>query len=236
MRQTLALILVGVWLVAAPAGGQTPSIVERFLARDDTPLTTYRAARRLTAHNERFKLDGWMEVVTELLPDGRLTWQVLDEGGSEYIRTRVLRAALAGEARTVAAGDPARAALTSDNYVLAPARPDVDGEVPPGLACIRLIPRRADMLLVDGRLWVSATDADLLQVDGRLTKGPSFWTRRVHVVRRYSRIGGVRVPISMQSTADVRIAGTSSFEMTYSYEAINGEAVETMKAASERQP
>lgn len=62
----------------------------------------------------------------------------------------------------------------------------------------------------------------LTRVEGVLAKRPSFWTRRVEVVRRYERIAGVRVPVSMESTADVRILGRSSFTMTYDYRAING--------------
>ena len=54
---------------------------------------------------------------------------------------------------------------------------------------------------------------------------PSFWTRRVEIVRRYERIAGVRVPVSIESVASVLIAGRSTFKMTYQYETINGQHV-----------
>jgi hypothetical protein len=44
-------------------------------------------------------------------------------------------------------------------------------------------------------------------------------------VREYDRVDGVHVPISMKSTADVLIVGTSSFSMTYRYSEINGKSV-----------
>jgi hypothetical protein len=47
------------------------------------------------------------------------------------------------------------------------------------------------------------------------------------VVRRYQRINGVRVPVSIESVAQVLIAGRSTFQMTYEYETINGEHVGT---------
>jgi hypothetical protein len=47
----------------------------------------------------------------------------------------------------------------------------------------------------------------------------------VDIVRRYERVGGVRVPVEMSSTADVRIAGASSFVMTYDYTMINGQPI-----------
>jgi hypothetical protein len=62
-------------------------------------------------------------------------------------------------------------------------------------------------------------------VEGELSKRPSIWTRRVHVVREYDRVGGVHVPVSMKSTADVLIVGTSSFSMDYKYAEINGKPV-----------
>jgi hypothetical protein len=62
-------------------------------------------------------------------------------------------------------------------------------------------------------------------VEGELSKRPSIWTRRVHVVREYDRIAGVHVPISMKSNADVLIVGSSSFAMDYKYTEINGKTI-----------
>jgi hypothetical protein len=44
-------------------------------------------------------------------------------------------------------------------------------------------------------------------------------------VRRYERLAGVRVPVSIESVAHVLIAGRSTFKMTYEYETINGHPV-----------
>ena len=77
-------------------------------------------------------------------------------------------------------------------------------------------------MLLDGRVFLTESGADLARVEGYLVKRPSFWTREVHVVRRYERIRGIRVPVSMQSTARVLVAGRSTFSMTYEYESING--------------
>src|SRR5439155_193678 len=66
---------------------------------------------------------------------------------------------------------------------------------------------------------------DLVRVEGDLSLRPSIWTRRVHIQRDYGRINGVHVPLSMSSTADVRLVGASTFSMTYSYVEINGSPV-----------
>lgn len=206
-------------------------LVERFLARVDPPPVSYRAVRRLEARNKRFNAEGWMEVVTELTPGRGFQWTLVSEGGSGYIRDKVLRRALDAERDAVAKNDSTNAALSKANYVFDNRVGPADGDVPVGLARVSITPKRKDTLLVDGHVWLAAADGDLLQVDGRLSKSPSFWTRSVDVMRRYARISGVRVPVEMTSTADVRLAGTSSFRMTYRYESINGEAVDATPEA-----
>jgi hypothetical protein len=189
----------------------------RFLTAAPEMLVSYRARRRLEAHNPRFKKSGWLDVVTTLGPEG-FAYDVVGEGGSEYVRRKALYAALDGERdllRTRSAGS-----LTPDNYTFVDDGPEGDWDR------IRLTPRRRDRLLVDGHLLVSPETADLREVRGRLVKSPSFWVSRVEVLRRYGRVAGVRVPILTKSTASVRFAGTSTFSMSYTYEMVNGLTVE----------
>src|SRR5262245_17925608 len=176
----------------------------RFLNASSEPLTQFRAVRHLEATNQRFKKHGWMDVHTDLSPEVGFSFAMLSQGGSDYILHRVLLPILEGERDIVSRGDVRRAALKPVNY-------ELTGEEPVGSGLVRLTvkPRRHEVLLVDGALFVTDTDADLVRVEGRLARNPSFWTRRVDVVRRYGRVAGVRVPLSVQSIAQVRIAGRS---------------------------
>ena len=94
-----------------------------------------------------------------------------------------------------------------------------------GLASLAITPRRKDVLLIDGWVFVKQDDGDLVRIEGRLSKVPSLWTRHVEIVRRYGRIDGVHVPMEIESVAQVLIAGRSTFRMTYEYESINGQRV-----------
>ena len=136
------------------------------------------------------------------------------------MRGRVLKPWLENEKKMWANGDPERAALTHDNYTFADR-----GLSPDGLAWLDVKPKRKDLLLVEGSIFVKPEDGDLVRIQGRLSKTPSFWTRRVEVVRHYERINGVRVPMFIESIAQVLIAGRSTFKMTYQYESINNERV-----------
>jgi len=198
------------------AAGVQPAL-ERFLARPDEPVTQYRARRTLEGHNPRFKMDGAIEAITELSANGRFSYTIVSETGSDYIRDKVLRPLLETEAKVLASGNPSRSALTIDNY-------DIGGGelAEPGIVKLFARPRRKEVSLIDGSVFITSADSDLVRVEGKLAKNPSFWTTRVNLVRRYDRIGGVRVPVRLDSTAQIRFAGESSLSMTYDYEMING--------------
>ena len=78
----------------------------------------------------------------------------------------------------------------------------------------------AAVLLVSGSMRVDAT-GDLLEIRGRLSRNPSFWTTSVDVVRRYARIDGVRVAVETEAVSSVRVAGPSHLRVDYHYERIN---------------
>lgn len=198
------------------------SHVDRLLDTADTPLVSYRAVRRLEAAARNGRMRASLTAMTSLDPHNGFQFEILEETGSSLIRSKVLRSALEAERRARNSGEAARGGLSRLNYEFGPAEVTA-----PGLVRVGIRPRRAEALLVDGSILLTADQADLVSIEGRLVKRPSFGTRRVDVVRRYARLAGVRVPVSMESTADVRLGGHSTFSMLYEYEAINGERSST---------
>jgi len=181
----------------------------------------YRALRHLEAHNVKFGATAWMDAWTEFDRVNGFRFEIVAEGGNGYVRKRVLHAALEAEQKMWAAREPQRASLTADNYVFAePAATAADS-----LVAIGITPRRKDVLLVDGAIFVVAADGDLRRIEGRLSKPPSMWTRRVEIRRHYQRLAGVRVPVAIESVASILLAGKSTFTMTYEYETVNGQRV-----------
>lgn len=208
-----------VCVAAAQIGvGLRPSpLLERFLARSDDGPVSYRALRRMEARNQHFGASAWMDVWTEVDPAGGFRYQVAAEGGSGYIRRRVFLAALEAEAKMWREGEPGRARLDDSNYTFR----ENDG-LEDGLASLAITPRRKDILLVEGAVFIKQDDGDLVRIEGRLSKNPSFWTRRVDIVRRYGRVAGAHVPLETESIAQVLVAGRSTFRMVYEYEMVNG--------------
>jgi len=204
-----------------PDSTVTPVVLQRFLSLDSSPrATAYRALRHLDARNDRLDKTAWMDVWTETDRDGGFTYTVVAEGGSSYIRSKVFLASLDKEREVYASGEPSRAALTPDNYVF-----EDEGTAVDGLSALAVTPRRKDVLLFDGSIFLNPEDGDLVRIEGRLAKALSFWIRQVQIVRSFQRIGGARVPVATEAVANIRLAGRATFRMTYEYETVNGQRV-----------
>jgi hypothetical protein len=215
---------------AAPAGAKPTHapILQRFLALDDPTPTQCRALRHLEAHNDRFDMRAWMDVWTEIDESG-FHYRIVAEEGSDYIRGRVFREALEEERKMWASDAPDRASLTPANYTF-----EDHGAWADGLARLLVKPRRKDILLIDGAIFLRPDDGELLRMEGELSKQPSFWTRHVRIDRRFQRFAGIRMPIVLDASANIVFFGPSSFHVTYEYETVNSERVGTpqLRAAS----
>lgn len=223
MRTLGAGMLALLALAVAPGLAQsTPPLLERFLAPDTQPLVSYRAFRHLTASTRGGKMSATIEAWTSLDPQRGFTYEITKSEGSGLIQSRVLRKALEAEQDAVqSSASKTQSALTPANYEFLEMSP-----LDAGLVRVTVKPRRNHVMLINGHLVIESESADLVRVEGELSKRPSFWTRRVRVVREYHRIHGVHVPIRMTSDADVLIVGKSTFAMDYKYSEINGKRID----------
>lgn len=210
---------------AAPVG---EAALDRFLANDQQPLREYTAVRRLSAVARGGKMRASLVARTSLDPTAGFRYKVLEEEGSGLLRGRVLHAALEAEVQANSRSQAGRGALTRQNYEFPSSL-----STPEGIR-VEIRPKRKDALLMEGTMLLTHDEADLLAIEGRLVKRPSFWTRKVDIVRRYGRVAGFRVPVSMDSTAEVLLAGRSTFSMQYEYESINGTTVTAATASARR--
>ena len=206
---------------------------ERVLARSNTVAPPqYRAYRRLeggVAKNEDKDRYGWLEAWTEFRPGRGFTYEIVREGGSEYIRNKVLRGMLSSEQDLIANGKRLRASLESKNYVFG------DGGITEGgLQRILLKPAKKSDGLVDGSVLLDADSGFVTRIQGRLVKSPSFWLRDVDVSWKFAHVGGHVVPVEMTSSGRVRMFGRSSFKMIYDYESIDGRPTANSLKASLR--
>jgi hypothetical protein len=225
MKRPLAILVVAIALPVA-LGAQIDDVADesmrQFLAQADGQHHI-RAVRRLEAENG--KRSGWIEAITDSSPLTGFRYQITAEGGSSSIVRDKLREVLEAE-RDVIARQPARYALARANYTFQPKGVDADG-----LAAIDVSPKRDDHALIEGTVFLRPSDAGLVRVQGRLVKNPSFWVKKVDITRTYECIGGVNVPVVLQSSVQLRLFGAATMQMTYSYLEIDGRPVPSTTVA-----
>lgn len=212
---------------AAPGPIDEP-LLQRALEQSSRRVRAYQTVRHLRAATLSGKHEAWMDAEVAIA-DGAFSYRVLDEGGSKRTRDKVLRAVLDAERDLIDRWE--LSALTLDNYTFeADATPRADG-----LRTFRLLPRRDDPRLVEGTITVSP-EGHLTTLEGRLAKNPSFWTRSVTVIRRFATINGLTLPVSVESLAEVRFVGPSTFSMSYEYARVDGQPVENETVARSTSP
>src|SRR5215471_6064535 len=184
MRPLVVLVLVIAADVAARAE-HAPQLVSdqtlaRFFAPTTPPRVSYHALRRLNASTRGGKMSGTLVAETTLDPTTGLSYRIVSEEGSGLICRKVLQAALNAEQKAIRGEDAQKAALTKDNYDFLGISTANDS-----LLKVDIRPRRKNVMLVEGSLFLKPDDAQLVRVEGDLSARPSFWTRKVHVVREY---------------------------------------------------
>jgi len=214
----LLLVTVVATTALATIRDSADDSIRQFLAQDDAQPAN-RAERWLEA--ESGSRHGWMQATTSYSPQTGFRYEVTAEGGSGFIRNRVLRAVLDGERDVIAKGETARSSIAPDNYTF-----KVDGIDDNGLVTVLLTPRRSERVLVAGSMTLRPREGDLVCLRGRLAKNPSFWTKNVDIVRHYKRIAGAILPVELESKAQLRPFGTAALHMTYRYLEINGRPID----------
>ena len=215
----LAISLTFLWsfgdLSAANSADQSFELVLAKSNRVAPP--PYRALRRLEGGLNDGDRRGWLEAWTQFQPGRGFTYEVVREGGSEYVRNKILRHMLETEQDLIAAGKRLRASLEAKNYEF-----EDGGMTDTGLQRIILKPVKKSDGLVNGSVYVDPESGFVTKIYGRLVKSPSFWVRDIDVTWRFARVGGHIVPVEMTSTGRVRMFGRSNFRMTYDYVSIDG--------------
>lgn len=201
------------------------------VARANTSVSpAYRAFRRLEAGIPGSSKNGWLEAWTTFEPGKGFTFEVIREGGSEYVRNKILRHVLVSEQQLIAQNFPLRAPLVSSNYEFADG-----GMTSTGQQRVMLKAARKSDGIVNGSLLFEPGTGAVTRIEGRLVKSPSFWVRDVDVTWSYAQLDGHVLPVEMTSAARVRMFGQSTFRMTYTYVSIAGHPTGALQTASLRQ-
>jgi len=82
-----------------------------------------------------------------------------------------------------------------------------------GVRCyvLRIHPKRPDKNLIEGLAWIDPVTFLARRVQGKLSKNPSWWVKRVDLRMDYGPVAGMWLPLGNRADADIRIFGKHTF-------------------------
>ena len=198
-------------------GIRAEDVINTMYARDvqrEAQSGGYVGTRRYTLENERVHKSAELVAAIHCDPDGTKHFEVVSEAGWGSANKHVLQKMLESESETSSPANRAKSRLTAGNYDLSMAGMEsIEGH--PAYV-ISVVPKRRDKYLMEGRIWVDATDFALVRAEGKPAHNPSFWTRSVYFVQQYRKKGEFWFPLSTESTTEARLFGTTHVTIAYS--------------------
>jgi len=173
----------------------------------------YTATRRYSLENKRVNKRAEMMVRVTCTSTGARSFAVVSESGSNIIRTRVFRKLMEAEAEASQQDTRERNRIVPTNYDFRLAGSETtDGRL---AHVLEIVPKTQNRFLIRGRIWVDAQEYAISRIEGTPAKNPSFWTRSIRIVHRYSKTGPFWLPTLNQSRAEARIFGSTEVTIEY---------------------
>lgn len=235
-RNSVILALLLGFLTTAIVTAQTDDppvtadyIVQRMLQQDalrKSQINGYTATRHYIAVNKQRRAE--MLVGITCTSNGEKKFAILSEEGSSAIRKHVFYKMLQEETEASRRDASGSTRITPDNYEFHLIGKEVMDERPAYL--FRVTPKSHNKYLIDGRIWVDATDYSIVRIEGSPARNPSFWTHDVHFVHTYQKVGPFWFAASTHSVSEIRIFGEAELTIENSNYTLNPPDNRTAKA------
>ena len=142
---------------------------------------------------------------------GSITYKMLGFSGDNTIKKEVIARYLQSDADS---HDNALPAITPANYKFREKAVLENAGRKTYIFAIK--PRKKQVGLFEGELWLDAETGMPVREAGRFVKNPSVFLKTVDFVRDYEIRDGISYPKTIQSTADVRVFGKAELNISFS--------------------
>src|SRR5579885_1367413 len=187
-------------------------LVEHNLRREAN-LKYYSVSRHYCVRDRNDKVRAELEGVMEYHAPGFKQFKVSSERGSSIVRRLVFGGIIDSETDASNGRSHRDSSITPANYIL-----DVVGdEIVDGHPCLvaKATPRRKDKYLFEGKVWVDRIDFAIVKIEGKPARNPSFWVKKVEIVRRYQKIVECWLPLRDETVSQVRIVGKGTLTIDH---------------------
>jgi outer membrane lipoprotein-sorting protein len=148
-------------------------------------LNGYTATRRYVAVNQQHRAE--MMVGVTCGGDGVKQFTILSEDGSHVIRKHLFYKMLKEETEASRRDVRDTTRIIPGNYTFQLLGKDTVVGRPAYV--LQLTPKVENKYLINGKIWVDALDYAIVRIEGSPARSPSFWTRNVHFVHTYQKVG-----------------------------------------------
>ncbi|MBC8165209.1 MAG: hypothetical protein H7Y20_04960 [Bryobacteraceae bacterium] len=215
--QRLALGMAGAWLWSVTAGLAQESPSSDLLQRLDRTTKErsrlpHTAVHRYVLDNSRLGKHASIDLQVTCNAVGRCRVEVLHEEGSEAMRKRVLsRLSAAYKQATQDESGTSMWQMTPGHYDFTPLPSSVSEA---GTRRFRIRPRKGSSGGLEGTVWVSCSDAQIVRFEGHMLRRPSFWVARPVLTQIYRKKGRYWFLERVEGYAESPWIGTSKFMLT----------------------
>lgn len=167
-----------------------------------------------SARLPRLKKEGSMIARRLVNSLGKISFVVKSFTGDNTVKNYVIIKYMSGEVELADKEKALDSSITPKNYKFKYKRTEpFNGRQ---THIFELNPRKKQLGLFKGELWIDDESALPVREVGMLVKSPSVFLKKVNFIRTYAMFNGTSLPARVESTVETRIAGKAELDIRYS--------------------
>ena len=206
--------------VACLMAGAAPSLAPESLVDTYETASQEQSARLRGATMEvdieaslpKLQKHGRLHALRHISRLGRITYDALHFEGDSTVKNGVIARYLTAEVQAQT-NDLASFAITASNYKFK--YKGLFNYRERQIHVFQLTPRKKQVGLFKGELWLDADTCLPVRESGRMVKNPSVFLRRVYFVREYEIRDGLAIPTRIESIVDTRLVGKAELTVRF---------------------
>lgn len=198
---------------AEPSNAESKDVIQRYLAASEAQSHLRAASMEISidASIPKLKKEGKLHALRKISELGKITYKFLGFQGDDTIKTEVIARYLEADQKGENSG---KYAITPENYKFKfkGLHTLQDGQQ---IYVVFLTPRRKEIGLFKGEMWLDAETYLPVMESGKLVKSPSVFFKKVEFMRDFKIEKGISVPQHMLSTIEARLIGKVNLTVNY---------------------
>jgi hypothetical protein len=182
-------------------------------------LIRLSGVRTYKLENGKDKIVAEEAVVVEYRAPATETFTTTSGKGSGFVLHRIFQGLMKDEEKRVRTNRDQDSLITPENYALDVVGTDRIGNS--DCSVVHAVPKRKEIDLLEGKLWIDNQDFAIVKITGHLAKSPSSWIKQVDFVRDYQKIDGFWLLSREEAVSAIRIFGKETLTVDYQNYTVN---------------